>query len=160
MCTHIGEENNFDNHLQAILRIGGMLLTMILLAYLELAMIYDDNIWIWWCRRGDNDYSPFSSIYSSHKYGRWKMVKCLWSMMTALKCVILIQPNYGSNHDTVIDSNYGCSNYGPSSPKPRVWSGLSANLTATSASTFCIWDTHSKECIWSDSTLKQWIAVF
>ena len=56
MCTHVGEENNFDNRLQAILRIGGMLLTMILLAYLELAMmIYDDNIWMspimvhpWW----------------------------------------------------------------------------------------------------------------
>ena len=45
MCTHVGEENNFDNRLQAILRIGGMLLTMILLAYLELAMmIYDDNM--------------------------------------------------------------------------------------------------------------------
>jgi len=36
-------DNNFDNKLQAIIRMGGMLKTMIL-AYLKLAKIYDDNI--------------------------------------------------------------------------------------------------------------------
>ena len=34
---------DFENKLQAIIRIGRMLMTMIL-AYLELAMTYDDNI--------------------------------------------------------------------------------------------------------------------
>ena len=153
--THMCGDNNFDNKLQAIIRMGGMLKTMIL-AYLKLAKIYDDNIWI--SHMMVIMITVPSPLICFHKYERWQMERCLWSMMTALKCVILIQPNYGSNHDTVIDSNYGCSNYGPSSPKPRAWSGLSANLTATSASTFCIW--HSKKCIWSYSTLKQWIAVF
>ena len=146
---------DFDNRLQAIITIGRMQKTMIL-AYLELAMTYDDNIWIsLMLVMMITLPSPlcFHIMEDIHKYGSysqiWKMKngEMLRSMMTALKRVILIQPNHGSNHDTVIDSNYGRSNYGPSSPKPRAWSGLSANLTATSASTFCIWDTHGKECI-------------
>ena len=154
---------DFDNRLQAIITIGRMQKTMIL-AYLELAMTYDDNIWISLMLVMMR---TVPSPLCFHKYGRYSQIWELFTNMVDDKWWddndqwwqrsgdewYWIQTNYSSIHD----SNNGRSDYGPSSPKPRAWSGLSANLTATSASTFCIWDTHSKECIWSYSTLKQWL---